>query len=59
VKVDTREEAIARFEEWVQQDPEMIAKIKRELRGKVLGCWCSPQSCHADVLAKIANDLLI
>ncbi|MHB8407806.1 MAG: DUF4326 domain-containing protein [Acidiferrobacterales bacterium] len=26
-----------------------------ELRGKVLGCWCSPQACHGDVLEELAN----
>jgi hypothetical protein len=24
-----------------------------ELRGKALGCWCAPELCHADVLAKL------
>ena len=55
VKVDSREDAIACFREWVMGQPEMIKKIKQELRGKVLGCWCSPKACHADVLAEIAN----
>jgi hypothetical protein len=26
-----------------------------ELRGKDLICWCTPESCHADVLAELAN----
>lgn len=27
-----------------------------ELRGKVLGCWCSlSKACHADILAEMAN----
>jgi hypothetical protein len=34
----------------------MIEKAKRELKGKVLGCWCSPKACHGDILAKIANE---
>ena len=25
------------------------------LRGKALGCWCSPDRCHADYLADLAN----
>jgi len=55
VKVDSREEAIACFREWVLGQPEMVERILRDLRGRVLGCWCSPQACHADVLAEIAN----
>lgn len=31
-------------------------KIRRELRGKDLVCWCPlDQPCHADVLMEIAN----
>lgn len=55
-KCTTREEAIARYEEMIRSDPEMIAIVKRELKGKVLGCWCSPKPCHGHVLARIANE---
>lgn len=55
-KVDSREEAIACFELMVSRDQAMIEKIKRELRGKVLGCWCSPKACHGEILARIANE---
>lgn len=54
--VDTREEAVARYEEWIRTQPELIAVIKKELKGKILGCWCSPLACHGDVLIKIANE---
>ena len=28
-----------------------------ELRGKTLGCWCAPEPCHGDVLARyVAGD---
>lgn len=54
-KVATREEAMARYREWVMRQPQMVERIKNELRGKVLGCWCAPKSCHGDVLAEIAN----
>jgi hypothetical protein len=56
VKVDSREEAIACYEKWLKRNPEMIERAKRELRGKVLGCWCSPKACHGDILARIANE---
>lgn len=56
VKVETREEAIACFREWIAQQPELIARVKRDLKGKVLGCWCHPKACHGDVLAEIANE---
>lgn len=34
----------------------MRIKIKAELRGKSLACWCKlGEPCHADVLLEIAN----
>ena len=26
-----------------------------ELKGQILGCWCKPEECHADVLVTIIN----
>lgn len=54
-KVDLREESIDRFEKWILSNPELIEKAKKELKGKILGCWCAPLPCHGDILAKIAN----
>lgn len=49
----TREEVIEKFRQSLT--PEMIQRCKKELKGKVLGCWCAPKACHGDVLAKIAD----
>jgi len=54
-KHGTREEVIALHRQWVLRRPELVAAIKRELRGKVLGCHCKPKACHGDTLAAIAN----
>ena len=29
----------------------------KELKGKVLGCWCSPLKCHAEVLHEFAGNI--
>lgn len=55
-KVSSREEAIIEYEKWVRAQPVLVEKIKFMLKGKVLGCWCTPKSCHGDVLVKIANE---
>ena len=55
VRVATREEAVRRYEAWLLAQPGLVARARRELRGKVLGCWCKPDRCHGDVLARIAN----
>lgn len=50
------EAAVARYKGWLKVRPELKRKVKAELRGKNLACWCPPgQPCHADVLFKIAN----
>lgn len=49
----TREEVIAKFA--ASLSPAKRAEIKRELKGKILGCWCSPNKCHGDILSEIAN----
>jgi hypothetical protein len=54
--VGSREEAIERYEKWLLTQPDLLKRIF-ELKGKVLGCWCKPNACHGDVLAKIANAL--
>lgn len=51
----TREDVIAKFRDYLCTFPELIAYAKLELRGKVLGCWCSPLACHGDVLANVAD----
>lgn len=54
--VDTREDAIRLYEEWLREQPELMVAVKKELRGKILGCFCSPLACHGDILLKIANE---
>ncbi len=39
----------------LQHRPDLIQRIVPELRGKVLGCWCAPQPCHGDILARLAD----
>lgn len=49
-----REQVIAKYREWIQTQPDLMAALP-ELRGKVLGCWCAPRSCHGDVLVELAG----
>jgi hypothetical protein len=57
-RVATRQEAIERFDAWLLTQPALLERIKRELKAKVLGCWCAPLACHGEVLARIANGLI-
>ena len=53
-KVKSRKEAIAKYREYLLDNPELLAKLP-ELTGKTLGCWCKPQACHGDILDELAN----
>lgn len=53
-RVATRQEAIEKYEAWLLEQPELLARLP-ELRGRVLACWCWPLKCHAEVLAHYAN----
>jgi hypothetical protein len=54
--VATVEEAIAKYENYIRSNPQLVADAKRELKGKILACWCKPGPCHGDVLARIAEE---
>lgn len=48
--------AIASFKRWVSKNPDYVAAVRQELRGKVLGCTCRMGiPCHGDVLVEIAD----
>ena len=53
-KVNTREEAIEAYREWITKgDGKHLLNDLHELKGKILGCWCKPLSCHGDVLVEL------
>jgi hypothetical protein len=55
-KVATREEAVAKYEGWIRNQPHLIKLLPR-LKGKILGCWCAPLLCHGSVLTKLIEEL--
>lgn len=50
-----REMVIRKYAEWIQTQPHLLEALP-ELYGKRLGCYCKPQSCHGDVLMKLAEE---
>lgn len=58
-KDGTRAEVIEKYEQYLKERMKTdndFKKAVKSLRGKVLGCWCSPLQCHGDVLVKYANE---
>lgn len=55
----TREEAVEAYRKWITEgDGKHLLKDLRELKGKTLGCWCKPQSCHGDILVQLLNEII-
>jgi hypothetical protein len=53
-KDGTRQDVMEKYRAWLLSNPELLRKLP-ELRGKILGCWCAPESCHGDILSELAN----
>lgn len=50
-----RDRVVHEYRCWLVSQPDLVARAQKELRGKVLACWCSPKLCHGHILAEIAN----
>jgi hypothetical protein len=58
--VDSKEEALAKYKEYVLNSPELMDSLD-ELEGKTLGCFCMPSDgsfpipfiCHGQVLVEL------
>lgn len=51
----TREEVIEKCRKRLQSMPLLRADVVKELKRKVLGCWCKPLPCHGDVYVEICD----
>ena len=58
---------IQKYAQWLDSRHYLKKRIPKELKGKVLACWCKKdrkgisaalQPCHGDVLSAIANSVL-
>jgi hypothetical protein len=55
-KDGNRMEVIAKYKKWILQQPKLLVRLP-ELKGKVLGCFCSPLPCHGEVLLDLLKKL--
>lgn len=42
------------YETYLELKPSLLGRLS-SLKGKVIGCWCHPERCHADHLAALVN----
>ena len=59
-QVSSREEAIESYSKYfydrIEHDLEFLDEVLR-LKDKTLGCYCSPATCHGDVISEFLNKL--
>jgi hypothetical protein len=54
-----REEVIKLYEEYFYKRIAEDEEFKRavcQLKGKTLGCFCKPKSCHGDIIVKFLDE---
>lgn len=58
----SREDVIAKFREYllgqIKENPALIDEIVKTMKGRRLGCFCSPLSCHGDVYKEICDEYI-
>jgi hypothetical protein len=52
-----RTAVIQRYKRWLwdriqRQDPQVVGAMRALTADSILGCWCHPQPCHADVIVR-------
>ena len=52
---NSRKKAVRLFEKYIKRKRNLVNSIS-ELKGKVLGCWCAPKLCHAQILHHLAGN---
>ena len=50
-----REDRVELFRQGLLANESLATRVRTELKGKTLACWCSPKLCHCHVLACVAN----
>lgn len=51
----TRDQVYEKFKVYLRKNKKLQAKVKKELKGRDLVCFCKPKRCHGDLLLRFAN----
>ena len=52
----TRVEVVVLYEDFIRSQKD-LCKSASQLSGKILGCWCSPEPCHGEILHRLAGNV--
>jgi len=56
-KDGTREEVIEKYEQYARTNENLAIAIYKLKESDILGCWCSPEKCHGDIIIKIWKEI--
>jgi len=56
-KDGTREEVIKKYETHIKAKIISGKANLKDIKGKNLGCWCKPESCHGDILLRLLEGI--
>jgi hypothetical protein len=54
-KDGSRDEIMEKYAAYLEGRPDLKDQLP-SLKGRVLACWCAPQRCHGDLLARLADE---
>jgi len=62
VQVSSLDDSLLNYAAWLRREvqvkglePPLLELIRKQLRGRRLGCFCVPQPCHGLILAHVAE----
>ena len=55
IRNNNREEVVKKFEQYLRNNRELLGEL-HHLKGKNLGCWCSPKLCHGSIIQKLIQE---
>ena len=51
-----RAECVEKYRHWIKTQPKLLAQLPM-LKGKRLGCYCTPLPCHGSILVELVEAL--
>lgn len=56
-ETESRSQVIDKYRKYITEKikTEKLESELQKLKGKTLGCWCKPESCHGDVLVELLS----
>lgn len=55
-KVDSRGKVVEQYETYLRENKELMNELEALKEYTEIGCWCTPNACHGDVLLKVYKE---